>query len=100
MSDMRIHENALQTILTHSRSRAGDGQEKAGFGDFLSRSLSEVNHKIVAADEAAAKLATGRDASIPDTMIKLEEANISLQLVMKVRNKVLEAYNQIMRMQI
>lgn len=100
MNDMRIQDNALQTLLTDSRQKADGESGKAGFGDFLSRSLSEVNHKITTADQAAGKLAGGQDASIPDTMIKLEEANISLQLVMKVRNKVLEAYNQIMRMQI
>ena len=52
------------------------------------------------ADAAIENLATGRTKDIAQVMIKAEEANIAFQLLVQVRNKAIEAYKEIMQMQV
>ncbi len=51
-------------------------------------------------DNAVRNLATGEETDIHKTMITMEKAEISFQLMMAVRNKIITAYETIMRMQI
>ncbi len=76
-------------------------QESAGkFGDALLKSISEVNQSQINADKAAEQIAAGDTKNLHEAMIKLEEADISLRLMVQVRNKAVEAYQEIMRMQV
>ncbi|NNF99209.1 MAG: flagellar hook-basal body complex protein FliE [Desulfobacteraceae bacterium] len=70
------------------------------FGNFLKESIRNVNKQQVVADKAAADLATGQETDIHGTMITLQKAGISFELLMQVRNKVISAYEEIKRMQI
>lgn len=70
------------------------------FAEALKNSISDVNQKQVAADRAAEQVATGDSKNLHEAMIKMEEADISLRLMVQVRNKAVEAYQEIMRMQI
>lgn len=74
--------------------------EKTGFGQYLKNALEEVNSLELQADSLTKKLAAGEDVDIHTVMIATEKANIALQLTMQVRNKAVEAYNEIMRMQV
>lgn len=100
MDELRIDNNFRPAPITESPPGKTAGTEDKGFGDFLSDSLEEVNRQIKTADEQAQRMVAGEDASIHGTMINLEKANISLEFMLQVRNKVIEAYQQIMRMQI
>lgn len=73
--------------------------ENAGFGQWLQRSLSEVNALQNQSDTAAQKLISGESKDIHGTMIKMQKASIAVELVMQVRNKVVAAYEEIKRMQ-
>lgn len=77
----------------------GDAQ-KNSFGEMLKSHLTEVNHLQNSADTAAQNLASGQDKDVHNTMIAMEKAGVAFQLTMQVRNKVLEAYQEIMRMQV
>ena len=70
------------------------------FADFFWRSIEEVDNLQQQADGAIQKLATGRQKDLHQTMIAMEKAEISFQLLMKVRNKIISAYEEIMRMSI
>jgi len=70
------------------------------FAEALKDSLSEVNQAQIAADRAAEQVAAGKTKNLHEAMIKLEEADISLRMVVQVRNKVVEAYQEVMRMQV
>jgi len=70
------------------------------FGEMLKTSIAEVNQSQVAADRAAEQIAAGETKNLHGAMIKLEEADISLRLMVQVRNKAVEAYQEIMRMQV
>lgn len=69
------------------------------FRSHLQEALSEVNTLQQQGDAAYAQLLTG-DIEFHDAMIMAEQANLALQLTMTIRTKLLEAYQEIMRMQV
>ena len=77
------------------------GTESAkGFGQMLTESIEKVNEAQLSADHSIKELAAGRTKNIHETMLQVENADASLKLMMQVRNKVLDAYKEIMRMQV
>lgn len=70
------------------------------FGDYLKNALDKVNQLQVDSDNYKKMLAVGELDNLHDVMIASEKANIALQLTMSIRNKVVDAYREIMRMQI
>jgi flagellar hook-basal body complex protein FliE len=70
------------------------------FQKMLGDSLNKVNTLQSNADEMLKKLAAGEVKDIHDVMIAVEKAGIAFQLTMQIRNRVIEAYQEIMRMQI
>lgn len=86
--------------LAPAPGRVDGGVKGAAFGDVLKQSLSEVNRLQEKADAAITALASGEKASLHDTMIAMEQASISFKLMMQVRNKIVEAYQEMMRIQV
>src|SRR5256712_12539294 len=70
------------------------------FATLLQQSLERVDGLQHEADAAARAFALGQAPSVHDTIIAMEKADLSLRLTTKVRNKVVEAYQAIMRMQV
>ena len=70
------------------------------FAAALSNSINEVNQAQLEADRSAEQMAVGETKNLHEAMIKLEEADISLRLMVQVRNKAVEAYQEIMRMSV
>jgi flagellar hook-basal body complex protein FliE len=90
-----------------SPERLGDVQpspefsgQSGSFATLLQQSLERVNGWQQEADAAARGFALGQAPSVHDTMIAMEKADLSLRLTTKVRNKVVEAYQEMMRMQV
>ncbi len=71
-----------------------------GFLETLSKSMEEVNEDQVSADHAIKDLVAGKSKNIHETMLQIQKAELSLKTMMQVRNKILEAYKEIMRMQV
>lgn len=71
-----------------------------GFADSLQSAISEVNKAQVEADRAVEQLHTGEAKNLHEVMISMEKADISLRLMVQMRNKAVEAYQEIMRMQV
>ena len=72
----------------------------ASFSDALSNAVSEINAKQLAASNAVNGLLSGQDVSLHQAMIAMQEANVSFQLMVEVRNKLLDSYQELMRMQV
>jgi flagellar hook-basal body complex protein FliE len=72
----------------------------APFGDMLKGAVQETNNLLQEAEGSALKVVAGDTGSLHQAMIALEKADISFRALLQVRNKVLEAYQEIMRMQI
>ena len=70
------------------------------FGEMLQVSLDRVSQLQTAADQSVADLTTGRQSDIHSTMIAVEKAEIAFEMAMTIRNKLLTAYESIMRTQI
>ncbi len=77
---------------------AGKAEPKTSFMDHLKRAIEEVNTDQVTADKKATDLANGKDTNIHDTMLSASEAELGFNMMVQVRNKALQAYQEIMRM--
>ena len=75
-------------------------QAKKGFGDILTATIQQVNNDQIGGDQAIQKLQAGDASHLHEVMIAVEEADISLRMLVQMRNKALQAYDEIMRMQI
>lgn len=74
--------------------------EATGFADFLKNAINEVNALQQHSAAMKEKLVLGEIDNIHQVMIAAEKANLSFQLTLQIRNKVVEAYQEIMRMQV
>lgn len=73
-------------------------QSGKSFSEVLQNSIEQVNEYQVQADTAIKELVAGRTKNIHETMLTIERADTSLKLMMQVRNKILDAYKEIMKM--
>ena len=73
--------------------------ERPGFADHLKASLATANVLQHQSGTAQQELATGRNGNIHETLIAMNKASVSFKMVMEVRNKVISAYQEVMRMQ-
>lgn len=80
----------------------GPSIEQAGatFSEILKNSVEQVNDMQTQANQAIHELVAGRNKNIHETLLTIERADDSLKLMMQVRNKILDAYREIMRMQV
>jgi flagellar hook-basal body complex protein FliE len=72
---------------------------KGSFGEELKKTVDQASDFQKEADKAVSGAASGGPEQIHETMIKMEEAELSMRLLLKVRTKMLDAYQEIMRMQ-
>ena len=70
------------------------------FGDFLQDSIGKVNQLQNEADVAVQKLASGESKDLHGTLLTVEKAEIAFKMMNQVRTKVIDAYKEIMRMQV
>lgn len=76
------------------------GASRETFAEMLSKSLNEVNGFQVEANQAMQRLASGESKNIHETMLAVEKAEIAFKSMNQIRMKVIDAYKEVMRMQI
>ena len=92
---------ALQGIQpTGATQTTGGTGVFESFSSLLNQALQDVNQVHLAADAGAQKLVAGEEVDIHQVMIGMEKANVAFGLTLQVRNKLVEAYQEIMRMQV
>ena len=82
-------------------AKAGKAQQAnpgESFANYLGEMVSRVNTDQQTADQAIKKLETGESKGLHEVMIAMEKSVISTQFLMQVRNKAVEAYQEVMRM--
>jgi flagellar hook-basal body complex protein FliE len=72
----------------------------SGFGDLLSGELGKLDNLQQQASTAAQQLATGQATDVSSVAMEVERASLALQLAAQVRNKAVEAYQELFRMQV
>ena len=101
---LRSLANPIEGPLGPGRTPAERGGESIAegqsFADYLQEQLGEVNELQTQADSSINALATGQSDDVHATMIAMQKADVSFRLLMAVRNKLLDAYDEVMRMQI
>lgn len=80
-------------------SRVGGQSEATGFEDTLKNYIHRVDRQLKEAGDLQVDFAVGNRHDIHEVMIATEKAGISFRLLMQIRNKLLEAYQEVIRMQ-
>jgi len=75
-------------------------ETNGSFSNVLKESLNEVNDLQAKADNSIENLASGKSKNIHETMIDISKADMAFRLTLAVRNKVIDAYQEVMRMSI
>jgi flagellar hook-basal body complex protein FliE len=70
------------------------------FGNLLNHQLQKVDQAQTKADELSQKLVSGTEVELHDVLIAAEEAKLMLEMTVQIRNKVIEAYKEMMNMQL
>lgn len=86
------NQNSAASSATSSTTNA--------FSDMLSQAMEQTGATEKEAQKQATSLLTGEADSIHSVVLASEKAEVALQLTLQIRNKVLDAYNEVMRMQI
>jgi flagellar hook-basal body complex protein FliE len=98
---MKIHNLGQEAMQAFKGTQNAPAQGKSDdFAQQLMDVLKEVNDAQQNARQQQTDLMTGRPVEVHDVMIAMERASIAMNLTMQVRNKVLEAYQEVMRTQI
>lgn len=104
---MRIEENfAAREALFNNKfqqinnKKVESSDKNNSFANILKQTINDVNNKKVEADLATDAFVRGDDVSIDEVMIKGTEASLGLQFLTQVRDKLLEGYNELSKMQL
>ena len=95
----------LRPLVTHNLLKAYGAErptpaKESGFAAMLEQSLGKTNALQETAGKAVEQAILNQDTDLHRVMIAQEEASITFELMMEVRNKLIEAYQQIMQMQV
>lgn len=103
MSDMNVNQ-VLAQMRTMSLQAGGQIQESGGntgFSALLQQSIASVNNTQQSAGKMAEAFETGAaNISLADVMVTAQKASVSFQAMLQVRNKLVDAYQEVMRMSI
>lgn len=96
-----IQEPSLASALaTAPLSDAPAAAPGKSFGDMVSHGLQQVDQQLQTSQVELQRLATGEATNLHQVMLRLEETRLSFQLMVQVRNRLLESYQEVMRMQV
>ncbi len=106
---IRQGQSLLNTGNTVSETRANNmappgvnapAEGSGSFKNVLRDAINETNSLQKSADVKVQELATGKTTNIPEVMMQVEKADIALRLMTQVRNKIIDAYQEVMKMQV
>ncbi len=99
MNVPKVTTNPLQALNSATQQGQQQPQDTGVYGSFANM-LDAVNQQQLEAGAKKAELMTSQNKDIHGTMIALEKADISMRLMLQVRNKLVTAYEEVMRMQV
>ena len=93
------HISATDAAMA-SRTLGIESSAQNSFGQMVSQGLQQVNSQLLTSQTDLQQLALGQAQNLHQIMIRLEESRLSFQLLMQVRNRLLESYQDVMKMQV
>jgi len=97
---VKIEETLPLDFSLSTREINGIEKPDASFSNWISDALSTTNNKLLAADHSLQQLASGQAVSLHQSMLTMEEAKLSFQFMEQVRNRLMSAYQDILKEQI
>jgi flagellar hook-basal body complex protein FliE len=95
LSKIADSKELMQNLKSNDESSS-----KSSFIEHLKESIGDVNRMQVDADKLSVDVATGKSGNLHEAMLAMSQAQLGFNFVVQVRNKALEAYNEVMRMQV
>ncbi|MCM3616264.1 flagellar hook-basal body complex protein FliE [Sutcliffiella horikoshii] len=92
--------NTSQVIPQTNNGLKTSGDVHKQFSSYLKDAINEVNNSQAASNQITTKLVNNEGVELHDVLIAQQKASVAMQLTMEVRNKGVEAYQEIMRMQV
>lgn len=91
----------IQQLNVDSGINKGESKsERVSFSEFLNNAIQDVNKLQLESEQLNEAFAMGKNDNIHQVMIAAEKADIALQFTVQIRNKILEAYQEIIRMSV
>ena len=101
MEAVNAIDNILPMVSTNTASTSAQSNQLGSrFVDWLSNEMNVVNDQINTAERDLREFSVGKTDNLHQVMLSLNKAKLSFELMVEVRNKALEGYQQIMRMQL
>lgn len=97
--NIRISELNVGSIFNSEKSKIKKN-ETLNFADILKQAIGEVNQLQKEAKQVLEDFATGKEENIEKVVATIERADVALRMLTEVRNRAIEAYQEIMRMQV
>ena len=96
-----IAGSSVQPLIYEPRTTAqpDPGQQRGGFEDVLRGAIDQVQGLQANSDQQVGSLLQGERGDVHNVMIAIEKADVAFQLMMQVRNKIVNAYQQVSQMQ-
>ena len=95
-----VNSRRLQINDASSEMRLGDDVERPDFSDLVKDFAKDVNDLQLQAGHSIDMLATGQAADVHQVMVAVEEAGIARDMMLEIRNRILEGYQELIRMQV
>ncbi|MCX6117161.1 MAG: flagellar hook-basal body complex protein FliE [Proteobacteria bacterium] len=96
----KMREIQSEARKTDGMSISDKARQGTSFMDHLKEGVMEVNQMHKTADKMAMDLAAGKSENLHETMLATTQAEIGFNLMVQLRNRALEAYQEVMRMQV
>ncbi len=98
-----LNINPIRPITTPGETRIPAGEEKSSgpsFAEILKNSIKEVNNMQKEADVAINNLALGKTENVTEVLTAVEKADLAFRALMQIRNKLVDAYEEINRLRV
>ena len=100
LGELRDMQARMQQNSQPKLTDTGDAESQKSFLSHLMEGVKEVNEMQTNADQMATDLASGKSQNIHETMLAATKAELGFNFMVQIRNKAIEAYQEIMRMQV
>lgn len=98
--DSKVFLNQVNNNTIPSTNENVDKEEKVNFEDVLKNAVNKVNNVQINANEDIETLIKGEDITMHDVMLSMQEAQMSMQLMLEMRNKLYDAYKELSSVQL
>jgi len=92
--------NAVGGIKSHIQPQRPTSHKPDNFAALINHYVQNTNMEVKAADKAAVGLAMGENSDVSGTLLAVQKADLSFQLMLSARNKLVDAYREVMRMSV